>query len=126
MEYISEHWRNMLTQNQADNFEALWRLEQDKWFEAPNHRRGGWSGVCKTTLTLPEGGEVGVFIKRQENHFYRSWRHLFRQRPTFEREFRNIQHYQKHEIPTVEVMYYGHRVVQGKLRAILVTRELEG
>lgn len=126
MEYISERWRNTLTQNHADNFEALWQLQQDDWFEAPNHRRGGWSGVCKTTLALPEGGEVAIFIKRQENHFYRSWRHFFRQRPTFEREFRNILSYQKHAIPTVELMYYGHRVVHGKLRAILITRELQG
>ncbi|MDP2247981.1 MAG: lipopolysaccharide kinase InaA family protein [Nitrosomonadales bacterium] len=126
MEYVSERWRKTLSHNQADNFEALWQLQKDNWFEAPNHRRGGWSGVCKAMLTLPEGGEVGVFIKRQENHFYRSWRHFFRQRPTFEREFHNILDFQKYDIPTVNLLYYGHRVVQGKLRAILITRELSG
>lgn len=126
VEYISERWRDTLQHNHADSFEALWQLQQDDWFEAPNQRRGGWSGVCKATLSLAESGEANVFIKRQENHFYRSWRRFFQQRPTFEREYRNILAFNKYGIPTVELLYYGHRVVHGKLRAILVTRELEG
>lgn len=68
-EYINENWRQTLQRNHAANFDALWQLQQDSWFEAPNQRRGGWSGVCKTTLTMPDGSESGIFIKRQENHF---------------------------------------------------------
>ncbi|PKO25129.1 MAG: hypothetical protein CVU35_05700 [Betaproteobacteria bacterium HGW-Betaproteobacteria-8] len=126
MEYISERWHSTLQQNHADNFEALWQLQQDNWFEAPNYRRGGWSGVCKAVLSLEDGTQANVFIKRQENHFYRSWRHFFQQRPTFEREFRKILAFNKYGIPAVELLYYGQRMEHGKLRAILVTRELEG
>jgi tRNA A-37 threonylcarbamoyl transferase component Bud32 len=125
IEYINERWRDALQTNQADSFDALWQLEQDNWFEPPNQRRGGWSGVCKTTLALPQGGETGIFIKRQENHFYRSWRHGFQLRPTFEREYRNILAFHQHGVPTVELIYFGYRNVNGKLRAILVTQELK-
>lgn len=125
MEYINEQWRSTLKANHADNFEALWQLQQNQWFEVPNQRRGGWSGVCKTSLVLAEGGEAGIFIKRQENHFYRNWRQFFRQQPTFEREYRNILNFHRRGIPTVDLIYFGQRKVNGKLRAILVTRELE-
>jgi len=124
-EYINESWRQTLQLNDAGTFDALWRLEQDNWFEAPNQRRGGWSGVTRAALTMPEGGETGIFIKRQENHFYRSWRHGFQLRPTFEREYRNILAFHKHGVPTVELIYFGCRKVEGKLRAILITRELQ-
>ncbi|CAG0980005.1 Protein InaA [Methylophilaceae bacterium] len=126
IEYVSERWRDLLHCNHVDSFEALWQLEQDNWFEAPNRRRGGWSGVCRTTLALPGEGEVGVFIKRQENHVYHGWRHLFRPMATFEREYHNILAFQKYGIPTVDLIYFGQRKVGGKLRAILVTRELTG
>ncbi len=126
IEYVSDRWRDLLHHNRADSFDALWQLEQGNWFEAPNHRRGGWSGVCKTTLVLPGGGEVGIFIKRQENHVYHGWRHLFLPMATFEREYRNILSFRKHGIPTVDLVYFGQRKVDGNLRAILVTRELAG
>lgn len=125
-EYINENWQQTLQRNRAANFDALWQLQQDNWFEAPNQRRGGWSGVCKTTLTMPDGSETGIFIKRQENHFYRSWRHGFQLRPTFEREYRNILAFHRQGVPTVELIYFGCRKVDGKWRAILVTRELQG
>lgn len=125
-EYVGEGWRDILRHNHADGFEQLWALDADHWFEPPNQRRGGWSGVVRTRLALPEGGEVGIFIKRQENHVYRAWQNLFRPAATFEREFRNLLRCRRLGIPTLETVYFGQRLVAGKLRAILVTRELEG
>jgi hypothetical protein len=125
-EYINDAWLPILRHNQLDSFEALWELNKDDWFEPPNYRRGGWSGVIRTSIALPEGGKVGVFIKRQENHFFRSWRNLFRLTATFEREFRNILNFRKLGVPTLEPIYYCQKTVDGKLRAIVVTRELEG
>jgi hypothetical protein len=125
-EFISEHWLSTLQLNHMASFDMLWQRGQKAWFEPPNHRRGGWSGVSRTTLTMADASEVGVFIKLQENHFYRSWQHLFQKRPTFEREYRNIQLFRQHGIPTVEPIYFGCRQVDGKTRAILVTRELSG
>lgn len=125
-EYLNPDWQDILRFNKADSFEQLWELNQGDWFEPPNHRRGGWSGVVRQTLALPEGGEVGIFIKRQENHGYRSWENLFRRSATFEREFRNLQRCRNLGIPTLEPIYFGQRMVDGNLRATLITRELEG
>jgi len=125
-EYVGDGWRDILRHNHADGFEQLWALDADHWFEPPNQRRGGWSGVVRTRLALPEGGEVGIFIKRQENHVYRAWQNLLRPAATFEREFRNLLRFRQLSIPTLEIVYFGQRLVNGKLRAILVTRELAG
>jgi len=126
MEYISAAWRRTLQQNHVGSFSALWKLQQDNWFEAPNYRRGGWSGVCKTALTLDDASQAPVFIKRQENHVYRSWLHFFRERPTFEREYRNIRLFNRYEIPTAGLLYYGQRQQQGKQQAMLMMQALQG
>ncbi|HRF72850.1 MAG TPA: lipopolysaccharide kinase InaA family protein [Accumulibacter sp.] len=125
-EYINDDWLPVLQHNHLDSFEALWDLNKDDWFEPPNYRRGGWSGVVRTAILLPDGTEVGVFIKRQENHFFRSWRNFFRLTATFEREFRNLLNFRRLGVPTLEPIYYCQKTVDGKLRAIVVTRELEG
>jgi hypothetical protein len=125
-EYIGEGWRGTLRHNHADGFEQLWARDADNWFEPPNHRRGGWSGVVRTKLALPEGGEVGIFIKRQENHIYRAWQNLFRPVATFEREFRNLLRFRQLGIATLELVYFGQQRRDGNLRAILLTRELQG
>lgn len=125
-EYLNEDWKAILEYNRAASFEQLWELNQGGWFEPPNHRRGGWSGVVRQTLALPDGGEVGIFIKRQENHVYRSWKNLFRPSATFEREFQNLQRCRGLGIPTLEPIYFGQRMVDGNLRATLITRELDG
>lgn len=125
-EYVNEAWRAILRHNQAEAFDPLWQLNPAGWFEPPNYRRHGWSGVVRQTLALPEGGEVGIFIKRQENHVYRSWKNLFRPSATFEREFQNLQSCRSLGVPTLEPIYFGQCTVDGKLRATLITRELTG
>lgn len=109
----------------ANSFEALWELDIG-WYEAPNERRGGWSGVSRCELELPEGGSTGVFVKRQQDHVYRSLRHPVRGMLTFAREFANLQRYRSLGIPTLEPLYFAVRKVDGHRRAILVTRELSG
>lgn len=126
LEYISAAWRRTLRQNRADSFAALWQLQQNDWFEAPNYRRGGWSGVCRTVLTLDDASQIPVFIKRQENHIYHSWRHCFRSRPTFEREYRNIRLFNRYGIPTAGLLYYGQSLQQGKRQALLMMLALQG
>lgn len=124
--YLNPDWLPTLRYNQAEHFEQLWQLNQGDWFEPPNYRRGGWSGVTRTRLLLSGDGEVGVFIKRQENHIYRAWENLFFPVSTFAREFKNILRFHKLGIPTLELVYFGQRKHQGNQQAILVTRELEG
>ena len=123
-QYFDGNWQTILAANNLDNFDALWDLKTD-WFEPPNIRRGGWSGVVKIDLDTPQG-KVGVFIKRQENHTTKTPRHPIKGRPTFEREFRNIHRLSKQKIPTLEPVYFGKRVHNSNLQAILITKELSG
>lgn len=125
-DYVSPEWREALAANGLDAFEHIWPVAEDAWFEPPNQARGGWSGVTRQVLTMPDGSRAGIFVKRQENHVYRSWRHFFRPAATLEREFRNCLHFRELGIPSMEPLYFAERRVDGKLRAILITRELDG
>jgi hypothetical protein len=124
-DYIDPAWRPVLEHNGLADFAAWWQLEAG-WFEAPNQRRNGWSGVSRVSLSLPDGQVTGVFLKRQENHNTFSWRHPWRGIPTFVREFRHLMHYRACQVPTLDPVYFASRVVDGQSRAILVTRELAG
>lgn len=124
-DFIGKDWEPVLKQNRLDQFERLWAHEAG-WFEAPNERRGGWSGVSRIALTTADGRRVGGFLKRQENHLCKTVRHPLRGEPTFAREFRNILRFKENGVPSLEPIYYAQRVVSGKLRAILLTEELEG
>jgi RIO-like serine/threonine protein kinase len=101
------------------NFAQLWDIKTD-WFEEPNHRRGGWSGVVRYKVPAKKG-KIQSFIKRQENHFSRTWLHPFSGIPTFQKEFENINRLIKHQIPTLEVLFFG----KEHNRAIIVTKALE-
>jgi hypothetical protein len=123
--YLNEHWRSILAHNGLADFAALWQLKAD-WFEEPNRRRGGWSGVARCELMLPGGGTCAVFLKRQENHNALSVSHPLRGLPTFYREFRQIMRYRKAGIPAVQPVYFGMRREGKDYRAILITEELAG
>ena len=124
-EYYGNDWQKILNENNLGDFDALWQLDAG-WFEQPNQRRGGWSGVTKIKLALPGGGEVGAFLKRQENHVTKTLLHPIKGVSTFQREYQNILSFIKKGLPTVEPIYYGDRDQEGNLQAILITRELEG
>lgn len=124
-DFTNERWRSILTYNGLSDFDALWKLEAE-WFEAPNRRRGGWSGVARCELPLPEGGHAAIFLKRQENHGTRSLLHPVHGVPTFLREFKRIMAYRGNQIPTLEPVYFGMRSRGKDQRAILATEELTG
>lgn len=44
-------------------FDNLWS-QNDDWYETPNIRRGGWSGVVKTTVKTSNGISP-VYLKKQ-------------------------------------------------------------
>lgn len=123
-DHFPNQWRDILRHNNLDSFEKLWDLQLD-WFEEPNQRRGGWSGVSRCDLDLPAGGKVGVFIKRQENHITRTLLHPFGM-STFIREIENILRFKQAAIPALEPVYFAVRKVEGDLRAILCTEALDG
>jgi hypothetical protein len=96
--------RSELQHHQLAGFGPLWSLATD-WHEAPNERRGGWSGVSRHLLA--DGS--AIFVKRQEDHLCRTLRHPLRGIPTFYREYRNILRLHRHAIGTLEALYYGDR-----------------
>lgn len=124
-DFVNDRWRAILAHNGLSGFDALWNLKAG-WFEEPNRRRGGWSGVSRCELKLPEGGSRAVFVKRQENHPTFSWRHPFAGIPTFEREFKRILRYRACGIPALEPVYSAMRQDGKDQRAILITEELTG
>ncbi|MDR0440961.1 MAG: lipopolysaccharide kinase InaA family protein [Candidatus Accumulibacter sp.] len=123
--FIDERWRLIFSFNGLDDFDALWHLRTE-WFEAPNHRRGGWSGVARCELSLPEGGTTAIFLKRQENHGTRSFRHPLNGEPTFFREFKWIMTCRRYGIPSLKPVYFSMRGHGRNQRAILATAELTG
>lgn len=122
-EFIADQWRSRFAENGLVDFEAIWNLDIG-WFEEPNRRRGGWSGVSRMDIRTGNG-TAGIFIKRQEDHIYRSARHPFGEL-TFVREYHNNLAYHRAGVPALDVIYFATRDVQGHRRAILITRELEG
>lgn len=124
-DFVHEEWRTTLAANELNDFENLWQLEAG-WFETPNQRRGGWSGVSRCEIRGLSGEKIGLFLKRQENHKTFSWRHPIKGIPTFLREFRHIMHYRACGVATLEPVYFAMRETDQGHRAILVTAELAG
>ena len=123
--FISPEHRELLAASELDSFDEAWQRRAE-WFEEPNVRRGGWSGVCRLGLRSPAGGEVGVFMKRQENHQRRSLRHPLSGEPTFAREFRMLRYLEDHRVPAPRPVFFAADIVDGKPRGILMTEELAG
>ena len=119
MEFTADYWKPVLKENSLDSFDAIWNLETE-WFEEPNKRRGGWSGVAKLSLKTEKGDQF-VFLKRQENHMTRSLLAPLGI-PTFQKEFENIKKFNDASIPCLKTVYFGKK---GK-KAILITESLEG
>jgi hypothetical protein len=124
-DFFGKAWQMVLKQNRLASFSAFWQLEAD-WFEEPNIRRGGWSGVVKIPLEQVADSPVFIFIKRQENHMSRTWRHPILGIATFQKEFANLKRFHRHEIPTLELVYFGARSYNGNRQAIIATKDLAG
>jgi len=124
-DFIADEWPVLARAAGLDDFESIWQLDIG-WFEEPNQRRGGWSGVSRLEVELPDGSHTAVFIKRQLNHVTRTWRHPLGGITTFRREFENLQRLQVAGVPTLEVLYFAEREARGERRAILISRELTG
>lgn len=115
----------VITAHGLQTFDAWWDRHID-WFEAPNARRGGWSGVGKLVLAPQSGPAMTLFVKKQHNHGRRTWRHPWAGEPTFRREFERLQSLAQAGIGAPKVLLYGESRVAGDQRAILVTENLHG
>jgi serine/threonine protein kinase len=123
--FISAKHARILEQYQVHTFEQLWD-HPIAWFEAPNERRGGWSGVGRLQLDVSAGKPLCLFVKKQQNHGRLTLLHPIRGEPTFRREFQRLQYLAEHDSGAPRVVFYGEKVIENKLCAILVTEELDG
>lgn len=117
----SPQYQPLLQQYQLASFEQLWDY-QGHWFEPPNRERGGWSGVNYIELADATGKLHGFYLKRQQAHMRRTWRHPFAGEPTFVREFEILQHLSNHNVATPKLVFFGSR----QDKAILLTEALTG
>jgi hypothetical protein len=108
------------------NIEEVSQREFD-WFEAPNRRRGGWSGVSRIVLNpeAPESEQKAVFLKIQQNHFYIAPNTCFLKRLTFEREFAAMQAIHPHCEAIPEVVLFAKWEVNGDQGCVLITESLD-
>lgn len=123
--FIADDCRKLLELNGLDKFETVWNAEAE-WIETPNRDRGGWSGVGRLSLDLPQGGRSVAYLKRQQNHARFSLRHPIKGETTFSREFSIIQRLQAHAVKTLKPMLFGVCQHEGEQRAVLMTEDLAG
>lgn len=118
-DFLAAEDRALLERHGLGDFDALWAKELEA-VDEPNTNRGGWSSVFRLEL---EGR--GYYLKRQSNYLTRTL-HRPLGEPSFAREFRTISHYRQLGIPALQAVFFGERKVAGEIRAILLTRALDG
>jgi len=124
-DYLADNWAAVLEHNGLKTFDDWWQREVE-WFEEPNYRRGGWSGVSRLELEDEEGNKQTIFIKRQENHVAKTIWHPIKGIPTFIREMQNILKLKNKGVAALVPVYFAERTVDGAQRAVLVTESLDG
>ena len=118
-DFLAAEDRALLERHGLGDFDALWAKELEA-VDEPNTNRGGWSSVFRLDL---EGR--GYYLKRQSNYLTRTLHRPFGE-PSFAREFRNISRYRQLGIPALQAAFFGERKVDDEVRAILLTRALDG
>lgn len=118
---ISPQYQPLLQLHQLASFEQLWGYQGD-WFEPPNRERGGWSGVNYIELADASGKLQGFYLKRQQAHLRRTWRHPFAGEPTIVREFEILEYLSKRHVATPKLVFFGSQ----QDKAILLTEALTG
>lgn len=122
--FLSAESRAELASNQLDSFAALWELEAP-WFEEPNSRGQGYSGVITHQLKCADGSSKRIFIKKQQDYTTATLTHPIKGMATFEREYNNIVRLSALGVPAIELLYFATAEHQGKRRAILVSYALD-
>lgn len=102
-----------------NDFDGWWNAP-GTWVEEPNQRRSGWSGMITSRFA-----DALFYIKRQNNHLYRSLQHPFGM-PTTSREYANLLLLASLGIKVPEPVFHGWRKTPDGFAGILVTRELTG
>lgn len=120
-EYLAQNVQDLLQAHQLASFQQLWDY-QGEWFETPNEKRGGWSGVNYIVLRDEVGQTHGFYLKRQENYTRKTWRQPFKGEPTYVREYEMMQFLASTEVSIPKLVYFA----QNENRSILMTAALAG
>ena len=121
--YISPDFADILAHNQLDTFNTVWE-KSIEWFEEPNQRRGGWSGVGRICLQNAGNNTQVFYLKKQLNHGRRTWRHPIVGEPTFRREFEHLQLLAANHFAAPQVAFYAESTDKKTRYAVLMTAEL--
>lgn len=122
--FISAKHSQVLQDNQLNTFDKVWNC-QVNWFEEPNERRGGWSGVGRIAIKQDDGSLMNAFLKKQDNHCRTSFLHPLKGVPTFQREFEMLRYLNQQGVRVPEVLLFG-RNPSGDLKTTLMTKALDG
>ena len=121
--FISSRHASILNRHQLNRFDAVWDYEI-KWFEEPNQRRGGWSGVGRIALEDDSANQLFLFVKKQQNHGRKTWLHPISGEPTFRREFAWLQFLEARQFHAPKVAFYAEHGSGADQRAVLMTEAL--
>lgn len=121
--FQSNDYQQLFMQHQLASFEQLWAYKGD-WFEEPNQRRGGWSGVARLVLNAPEGNQT-AYLKRQQNYTSRTLAHPFAGESTLANEFNMMRRLNKNGVQTANIIFFAQKQTEAGSQAILMTENLE-
>jgi len=121
IKFSSLEHQDLLAKHGLGSEADIWEY-QGEWFEPPNEKRGGWSGVNYLSLTKPQGIAKGYYLKRQSNYQRRTWLAPLTGEPTYAREFEVLQYLEDKPVKTPSLVYYA----QSDTQSILMTAELQG
>ena len=125
--WIASDWESTLRDAGLLDIESVSKREFD-WFEAPNRRRGGWSGVTRLVLN-PDAApqdQQAVFLKIQQNHFYRAPSTFFLKRLSFAREFDALQALAPVVSCMPNLLQFTQWQHDGNQGSLIITEALEG
>lgn len=125
--WVASEWERALKEADLLDIESVSKREFD-WFEEPNRRRGGWSGVTRIVLN-PEAApedQKAVFLKIQQNHFYRAPSTFFLKRLSFAREFDALQALAPVVSCMPNLLLFAQWEHDGNHGSLIITEALEG
>lgn len=120
--YCDSQWLATLQTQQLASFDKMWDWPIT-WIDTPNDNRGGWSAVGRAQLQHHHQLTT-LYVKKQQNHTTRTWRHPIKGEPTFATEFRTIQYLQARGIAVPKVVFFGARQTSEGSQAVLITENL--
>lgn len=122
--FTEPEWENIFKEAGYRCFDDWWNAEQNL-VETGNFRgpdaNTSWSHVSR--IKLP--GERIIYLKRQQNHYPINILLKLRKICTFEIEWQNYQMLRNAGVPTMNIIHYACRKINGDKQCIIISEELK-